>query len=62
LLVAFYDLCDQDLPPWPQPGAPLGSYPLRIAKRLTNGPDIGAQPIATGHGAGSQLRRATGGY
>src|SRR5262245_20381599 len=47
LLVAFHDLCDQDMPPWPQPGASLGIHPLRIANRLANGPEIGAQPIGT---------------
>ena len=35
------------MPPWPQSRAPLGSHPLRIAKRLTNRPDIGAQPSGT---------------
>ena len=42
LLVAFHDLGDEDMRPWQQPGAPLGSPPLRLAKRLTNRPDIGA--------------------
>src|SRR6266404_730222 len=47
LLVAFHDLGEEDMLPWPQPGAPLGAPPLRLATRLTNRPDIGAQPIGT---------------
>jgi hypothetical protein len=47
LLGAFHDLGAADMPPWPPPGAPLGSPPLRRATHLTNRPDIGAQPIGT---------------
>src|SRR5882724_407940 len=47
LLVAFHDLCDQDMPPRSQPGTPLGSRPRRVSKRLANRPAIGTQPIGT---------------
>jgi len=53
--VALHDLCDADVAPGAQPGTPMGSRPLRIAKRLTNRPDIGAQSI------GTEQQRAVGG-
>src|SRR6266403_2275154 len=47
LLIAFHDLCDQDMPPRSQPGTPMGSRPRRVAKRLANRSDRGTQPIGT---------------
>ena len=47
LFIAFYDLCEEDMTPWPQPGTSMGSRPLRVAKCLANRPGIGAQPIGT---------------
>jgi hypothetical protein len=47
--VAFHDLGDEDMPPWPPPGTPLGSPPLRLATRLATPPDRGAPPLGTAH-------------
>jgi hypothetical protein len=47
VFIAFDDLCDEDMTPWPQPGPSMGSRPLWVATCLANRPDIGAQPIGT---------------
>ena len=45
--IALHDLGHAEVAPGAQPRAPMCTRTHRIAKRLTNRPDIGAQPIGT---------------